>query len=71
MTLLKQTKLDQPQKKSRVWSFPTPPLRERILDCDVEITAKLPSLRVPVRDLIALQPGSVLKLHAPIRVPAC
>jgi flagellar motor switch protein FliM len=68
-TLLKQTKFEQPQKRSRIRSFPMPPLRERILDCDVEVTAELPSLRVSVRDLIALQPGSVLKLHAPIRNP--
>jgi flagellar motor switch protein FliM len=68
-TLLKQMNQDQPQRKARIWSFPMPPLRERILDCDVEVTAELPTLRVPVRDLIALQPGSVLKLHAPIRNP--
>lgn len=68
-SLLKKMRMDQPQRKSRVWSFPTPPLRERILDCDVEVTAELRSLRVSVRDLIALQPGSVLKLHAPIRNP--
>jgi len=67
--LLKQLRVDQPQRKSRVWSFPMPPLRERILDCDVEVTAELPDLRVAVRDLISLQPGSVLKLHAPIRNP--
>lgn len=67
--LLKQIRRDQPQRKSRVWTFPMPPLRERILDCDVEVTAELPGLRVSVRDLIALQPGSVLKLHAPIRNP--
>ena len=67
--LMAQLKLNQPQKKSRVWSFPAPPLRERILDCDFEISAELPSLRVAVRDLIALQPGSVLKLRAPIRNP--
>jgi len=67
--VLKQTKTEQPQKKYRVWSFPMPPLRERILDCDVAVTAELAGLRVPVRDLIALQPGSVLKLHAPIRNP--
>ncbi len=68
-TLLKQIRLEQPQQKSRVRSFPMPPLRERILDCEVEVTAELPGLRVAVRDLIALQPGSVLKLHAPIRNP--
>lgn len=67
--LLKQIRKDQPQRKSRVSSFPMAPLRERILECDVEVTAELPSLRVSVRDLIALQPGSVLKLHAPIRNP--
>ncbi|HEX3892173.1 MAG TPA: FliM/FliN family flagellar motor switch protein [Terracidiphilus sp.] len=67
--LMAQIKLSQPQKKSRVWSFPAPPLRERILDCDFEVSSELPSLKVLVRDLIALQPGSVLKLRAPIRNP--
>jgi flagellar motor switch protein FliM len=67
--LMAQLKLNQPQRKSRVWNFPAPPLRERILDCDFEIASELPSLRVAVRDLVALQPGSVLKLRAPIRNP--
>lgn len=67
--LLKQSGLNQPQRKSRLKSFPMPPLRERILDCDVEVIAELPALKVQVRDLIALQPGTVLKLHAPIRNP--
>ena len=67
--LLKQIKTEEPQKKARLWSFPTPPLRERILDCEMEMTAELPALKVSVRDLIALQPGSVLKLRAPIRNP--
>jgi flagellar motor switch protein FliM len=67
--LMAQIKQDQPQKQKRVWSFPTPPLRERILECDIEVSSELPSLKVAVRDLIALQPGSVLKLRAPIRIP--
>lgn len=67
--LIKQIKLDQPAKK-RLWSFPTPPIRERILDCDIDVSAELPGLKVAVRDLIALQPGSVLKLRAPIQTPA-
>lgn len=49
--------------------FPAPPIRERILDCDMEVSAELPGLKVAVRDLIALQPGSVLKLRAPINTP--
>jgi flagellar motor switch protein FliM len=67
--LMAQIKRDQPQKKSRVWSFPMPPLRERILDCEFVVSSELPGLRVAVRDLIALRPGSVLKLRAPIRNP--
>lgn len=65
--LIKQIKEEQPQKKGGLRYFPTPDLRERVLDCDFEIAAELPSLKVAVRDLIALQPGCVLKLRAPVR----
>jgi flagellar motor switch protein FliM len=67
--LIQQIKLDQPQKKGSVRYFPRPPIRERILDCDVEVAAELQGLKVAVRDLVALQPGSVLKLRAPVRTP--
>lgn len=66
--LIKQNKLDQPPKKA-LWSFPMAPIRERILDCEMQVSAELPGLKVAVRDLIALQPGSVLKLRAPIQTP--
>lgn len=68
--LMKQMKLDQPQKKGAIRHFPTPPIRERILDCDMEVATELTGLKVTVRDLIALQPGSVLKLRAPVQSPA-
>jgi flagellar motor switch protein FliM len=67
--LVKQTKVGQPQKKGALRFFPKASLRERILDCDVVVAADLPSMRVSVRDLIALQPGYVLKLRAPVRTP--
>jgi flagellar motor switch protein FliM len=67
--LIQQIKQDEPQKKGSVRYFPRPNIRERILDCDIEVAAELPGLRVAVRDLIALQPGSVLKLRAPVRQP--
>jgi flagellar motor switch protein FliM len=67
--LLKQRKAAMPQKKGAVRYFPATSLRERILDCDVTVAADLRSMRVSVRDLIALQPGCVLKLRAPIRTP--
>ena len=65
--LLNQIKSDQPQKKSRLRYFPTPSIRERIVDCEFVVAASLPEMKVTVRDLIALQPGSVLKLRAPVR----
>lgn len=67
--LIQQVKLDQPQKKPTVRFFPRQSIRERILDCDVEVAAELQGLRVAVRDLLALLPGSVLKLRAPVRTP--
>ncbi len=67
--LLKQSKTGLSQKRGNMRQFPAPGIRERILDCDMEVTAELPGLRVAVRDLIALQPGSVLKLRAPVQQP--
>jgi len=67
--LLQQIKQDQPQKRGSVRFFPRPSIRERMLDCDVDLAAEVPNLRVSVKDLIALQPGSVLKLRAPVRTP--
>jgi flagellar motor switch protein FliM len=66
--LIKQSKQSQPRKKGAL-RFPTSSLRERMLDCDVVVAADLPSMKVCVRDLIALQPGYVLKLRAPVRTP--
>jgi flagellar motor switch protein FliM len=67
--LIKQFKLDHPQRKGGSRYFPTPGIRERILDCDFVVTAGVPSMKVAVRDLVALQPGCVLKLRAPVRTP--
>jgi flagellar motor switch protein FliM len=67
--LIKQSKQALPQKKGALRFFPAPGIRERILDCDVVVAADLPTLRIAVRDLVALQPGYVLKLRAPVRTP--
>jgi flagellar motor switch protein FliM len=67
--LIKQNKVDQPQKKGELHYFPTATLRERILDCDIAVAADLPRMKVSVRDLVALQPGCVLKLRASVRTP--
>ncbi len=67
--LLKQVKLEQPQRKGGLRYFPMPSIRERVLECDVLLTAGLPRMKVAVRDLIALEPGCLLKLRAPVRTP--
>jgi flagellar motor switch protein FliM len=68
--LIKTLKADQPdEKRGELRYFPTASLRERMLDCDVTVAADLRTMRVSVRDLIALQPGCVLKLRAPVKNP--
>jgi flagellar motor switch protein FliM len=69
MRLLKQIKLEQPQHKGGLRYFPVRSIRERVLDCDMEIEAGLPRMKVSVRDLVALQPGVLLKLRTPVRTP--
>jgi len=68
-SLIKQLKLEEPQRKGALRFFPAPDIRERMLDCDVVLEAGVPRVKVAVRDLIALQPGCVLKLRAPVRNP--
>ena len=41
--LIKHGKADQPQKKGRLRYFPTATIRERILDCDVNISPRIRS----------------------------
>lgn len=67
--LLKQIKLEQAQHKGGLRYFPVRSIRERVLDCDVEIAAGLPRMKVAVRDLVALQPGCLLKLRTSVRTP--
>ena len=66
--LLQRIKLDQPRKRT-VSYFPQPDIRDRILDSDVDVTVELPGLKIAVKDLLALLPGSILKLRAPVRTP--
>lgn len=66
-TLLKQIKLEQPQRKGGLRYFPTRSIRERVLDCEMLVSAGLPPMRVAVRDLVALQPGCLLKLRTSVR----
>jgi flagellar motor switch protein FliM len=65
--LVRVTKADPAREKGSVRYFPRPSLEERILDCPFMVAADLPDVRVMVRDLSAIAPGTVLKLSAPVR----
>jgi flagellar motor switch protein FliM len=65
--LLNQIKHGHQPNLGRVRQFPLLSLRERMLDCDFNLAVTILPTKVAVRDLIALQPGCVLKLRAPVR----
>ena len=44
-------------------------LRDRLLDCTMLLSTELSDLSISVGDLVALQPGDVVNLHAPITAP--
>ncbi len=48
---------------------PALPLRERVLDCTMHLSAELPLLEVSVGELIGMHAGSVMDLHVPVETP--
>jgi flagellar motor switch protein FliM len=65
--LTRQAKAEQMRKRGRVRFFPRPNMRERILDCDVLVSADVPNTRVKVSDLVTLEPGHILRLRTPVK----
>ena len=55
----------------RLGSSPTTllPLRERLLDCTMLLSAELPGLEISVGELIEMQIGSVLNLRSAVETP--
>ncbi len=45
------------------------PLRERLLDCTMIVSAELPGLEISVGELIDMRPGSVVNLRASVEAP--
>lgn len=43
-----------------------PTLRERILDCQFTLSTDVTQMHVYVRDLVALEPGQVIRMRAPV-----
>jgi flagellar motor switch protein FliM len=66
--LLRHLKAAQ-SKKISSRHLPNPSLRERILDCEFTVSVDITHMRVLVKDLIDLKPGTILKMKAPVRNP--
>lgn len=66
--LLRHLKAAQ-AKKSSLRVLHRPSLRERILDCNYVASTDITHMRVFLRDLIDLKPGSVLKTTAAVKRP--
>ena len=68
-TLLREMSSD-PRGKARTDSPALASLRARVLECQFDSTLGIPNLKLPVRELAGLRPGSVLNLRSPIKSPA-
>lgn len=64
--LVRNIKAESSISKSNVSYFTMPSLEERMLDCLFALTGELPQLSVSVRELAALEVGSLLKFSAPV-----
>lgn len=69
-SLVRSTRSDHPGGPSGSTFEAIPALSKRMLDCRFSLSGELPNLKVSVRDLAAIEEGSVLLLSAPVAGPA-
>jgi flagellar motor switch protein FliM len=67
--LLRHLNAMQSKKASSLRQLRSSSLRERILDCDINVSADITLMRVLVKDLVGLKPGTILKMKAPVKRP--
>ncbi len=67
--LLRHLKAAQSKKMSSLRHLTAPSWRERLLDCSFRVSADQPLMRVMVRDLVGLKPGTVLRMTGPVKSP--
>jgi len=65
--LLRHLKAAQSKKISALRHLPNPTLRERLLDGSFTVATDQTQVRVLVRDLVGLRPGSILHMQAPVK----
>jgi flagellar motor switch protein FliM len=59
-----------PRRQRRLELEAKPKLRERVLECQFPVTLGVRNLRIPMRELVSLKPGSILDLRRSIKAPA-
>ena len=67
--LIRNIRAEHASGKGGVPYIPVASLQKRILDCLFMVSGEIPNLKVSVRDLAQIQPGSVLLLSAPVAGP--
>jgi flagellar motor switch protein FliM len=67
--LLRHMKAIQSKKRLNLRQLPNPSLRERILECNFLTSVDITNMRVMVKDLVDLRPGTILKMKAPVKNP--
>jgi flagellar motor switch protein FliM len=67
--LLRHMKAAQSKKVSSLHLLRNPSLRERILDCEFNVAADTTQMKVLVKDLMNLKPGTILRMRAPVKNP--
>ncbi len=67
--LIRNIRAEHASGKSGAHYVPVASLQRRMLDCVFTVSGDIPNLKVSVRDLAQIQPGSVLLLSAPVAGP--
>lgn len=67
--LVRTIRMDQSSVTGASGFEPLPSLRHRMLECKFAVAGEIPELKVPVRSLAAIEPGSVLILSVPVDAP--
>jgi flagellar motor switch protein FliM len=67
--LLRHLKAAQSKKTSILRHLRNPSLRERILECDFQVSADITNMRAQVKHLVDLKPGMILEMKAPVKNP--
>lgn len=68
--LLRHLKASLSKKVAGISLDHGPSLRERILDCNFIVAAEVVDMRVPLKELLELRPGTILKTNTPVSNPA-